>query len=435
METTPPGDPQYITVVCPVCGTRLDEVVRDQPRSTRCPDCHTQVPVPAATQIPQPPRPKRLPDVGTYRFQTDADSLSAAAGSAAARRERAMVLVICPLCSARIDTLAGKQSRAVKCPDCYELVRIPSLKEVAARRKPKVKPVAASVESLPVPAPAPRSAQLPTFFADAGARIRREEAALPPRRVFLSGVFGLPWREEVLPRWLYLTFGLIVMNSLVAFLTTVGIQTAGSRFGMVIAFFVLPLFWVATWTLSYAAACCRAILEDTAAGSDRVVSWHEQNWREWVLVLAGLGCLVGITFVLGHLTARLVELAGAPYLPVMLAVGWAAFPIVLLSSLEADSLLLPVSAPVMCSLWRRPGGWLTYYMVSTLIVGGPLLLVVMLAAVGFPVAAALIGAPVIAASVFYYARVIGRLGWLISRPETETATKTRKRSRRRKASL
>src|SRR5690606_14427224 len=289
--------------------------------------------------------------------------------------------------------------------------------------------------ALPVPPPEPRSAHLPTFFADAQARIHREEVGPPPRRVFLSGVFGFPWRAEVLPRWLYLTFGLCVMNSLIAFLFTMGVETAGSRFGMVTAFFVLPLFWVGTWTLSYAAACCRAILEDTAAGSDRIASWHEQNWREWVLVLAWLGYLAGVTFVLAHLSARLAALVGAPSLPVLLAVGWVAFPIVLLSSLEANSMLLPLSGPVLHSLWRRPGGWLAYYVVSTLVAGVPLLLLALLAAASSTFAAALIGAPVIAAALFLFARLLGRLGWLISQPQTQSAARKSKRSRRRKASV
>jgi DNA-directed RNA polymerase subunit RPC12/RpoP len=433
MGQTSPGEPQYITVTCPVCGTRLDEIVRDRPRTVRCPDCHTGVAVPARAQIPVPTPPKPLPDVGTYRMQIDAASLSPVAKSDAARRqarrERAMVLVKCPLCAARIDTLAGKQPRAVKCPDCHEPVRVPPLVEVTAKQKGSRTLPTPQVEALHVPAPDARPVAVPTFAADAQAHIRREVDSPPPRRVFLSGVFSLPWHAEVFPRWLYLSFGLIVMNLLIAFLTTGGAETAGSRFGMVIAFFVLPLFWVGTWTLSYAAACCRAILEDTAAGNRQIVSWHEQNWREWVLVLAWFGYLAGITFVLAHFLGRLVELAGGAYLPALLGISWTAFPLILLSSLEADSLLVPLSVPVVHSLWRRAGGWLAFYVVSTVAVGLPLLLLLMLAATGSQFVAALIGAPVIAAALFIEARLLGRLGWLISQPDGKPPKKKRRRQR------
>jgi hypothetical protein len=429
MGQTSRGEQQYLTVVCPVCGTRLDEVVRDQPRTVRCPDCHTGVPVPARAQIPVPAVPRPLPEVGTYRIQSEVAADPAAKSAAAerqARRDRAMVLVICPLCSARIDTLAGKQSRAVKCPDCFELVRVPSFQEVAAKRKSQPPVVATSVEPLPVPTPDARSGEVPTFFADARAHIRRDADAPPPRRVFLSGVFGLPWQVEVFPRWAFLSFGLVVMNLLIAFLVTGGLQTAGSQFGMVIAFFVLPLFWVGTWTLSYAAACCRAILEDTAAGNRRIVSWHEQNWREWVLVLVWVGYLAGVTFVVAHLVARVLELAGVPYLPPLLTIGWVAFPFVLLSSLEADSLLVPLSVPVLRSLWRHPGGWLVFSLVSTIVVTGPLLLLTLLLR-DAPYLLALVGSPLLAASLFVYARLLGRLGWLISQPDRRPAKKRQRR--------
>src|SRR5690606_8810832 len=108
---------------------------------------------------------------------------------------------------------------------------------------------------------------------------------------------------------------------------------------------------------------------------------------------------------------------------------------VLLSSLEANSMLLPLSGPVLHSLWRRPGGWLAYYVVSTLVAGVPLLLLALLAAASSTFAAALIGAPVIAAALFLFARLLGRLGWLISQPQTQSAARKSMRSRRRKASV
>ena len=408
------GDRRFITVACPVCGTRLDERVEEQPQVSVCPDCHTNVPIPAAADISDPPAPKPMPDVGTYAIahQTSADRPVSA--DTARRRRRSLVLVVCPICAARIDTLAKRAARQEKCPDCHEPVRIPSLAEVAAKRKrqPKKRPPP-EVQPLPVTPPKPRSGSVPTFFAEARAAIRQEEVSPPPKYPFFSRVYTVPWHGEVFSRWLFLTFGLTVMGLVIGFLLSMGAETAGSQFGMVIAFFVLPLIWISCWTLSYAAACSRAILEDTAAGSDRITSWHEQNWREWVLVLTYVSFLAALALILGHLTALLAQYAGAPYWPTLAAVAWITFPIILLSSLEADSVFVPLTPPIARSLWQHGRAWLTFYVLSTLTVLGPNLAVLLLSPILPPWLGPLLLAPVTAASVFVYSRLVGRLGLVI----------------------
>lgn len=422
MSHSTSGDQAFITVACPVCGTRLDERVSEQARAATCPDCHTQVPIPAAADIPPPPKPKPLPEVGIYGIEQAAGDASMKSRRAAAerhaRRERALVLVVCPICAARIDTLAKREARRVKCPDCHEPVRIPSQSEVDQKRKrqPKKRPPP-EIEPLPVSKSEPPSTFVPTFFAEARAAIRREEVSPPPKWTYFSRVYSIPWHAEVFSRWVYLSVGLTVMGLLIAFLISMGAEMAGSQFGMVIAFFVLPLIWICTWTLSYAAACSRAILEDTAAGSNRISSWHEQNWREWVLVLTYVGFLWGLAIILGHVTARLVEQFGGPFLPTLVGVTWFAFPIILLSSLEADSVFVPLSVPIARSLWRHLRGWAMFYLLSTLTVLAPDV-VLLLAADALPhsLLALLLG-PVTAAAIFIYARLLGRLGWLISRSD------------------
>jgi len=394
------------------------ELARDQPHTATCPDCFTEVtvpaanePLPSATRIPQP-------EVGTYRIErgngSTAHRSSKAEAQRRARREQAMVLIVCPLCATRIDTLAKKEPRIVKCPDCHEPVRIPSQAEVDEKRRkaPRYRSPA-SVEAFSVPAPSEREPAAPTFLADALTTIRREEVSPPPRWTFFSRMFSVPWHAEVLSRWGYLSIGLLVMNGLIAFLIEQGLQTAGTKFGMVMAFFVLPLIWIGIWTVSYAAACSRAILEDTAGGSDRINNWHEPNWREWVLVLAAVVFLASVAIIFGYFTAQLVAWAGGPFLPTLIGTAWIVFPFVVLSSLEADSLLTPFSGPITRSLLHHGWSWMLFTLLSTATALVPA--AVLLFPDGYSLMLrATLASPLMAAAVFMYARLLGRLGWLIS---------------------
>lgn len=414
-----PSDQQYVRVVCPVCGTRIVELASSQPQTVKCPDCFTKVPVPPSRKLPSQTTRVARPEVGTYRIQQANDSNSSPAADARrqARRERAMVLVICPICATRIDTLARKEPRMVKCPDCHEPVRIPSQQEVDEKRRktPRGRSVS-TVEALPVPAPSARPRPAPSFVADAMSTIRREEESPPPKWTFFSRVFSVPWHEEVLSRWVYLSIGLLVMNGLMAFLIEQGLQMAGSQFGMVTAFFVLPLIWIGTWTISYAVACSRAILEDTASGSDRISNWHESNWREWVLVLAAAAFLASVAIIIGYFAGKLVVWAGGPFLPTVIGTAWIVFPYIVLSALETNSLLTPFSVPILRSLWKHGWAGILFILLSTAITLGPVAVMVFADSMSLMFRAA-VASPLIAAAVFINARLLGRLGWLITRDE------------------
>ena len=95
----------------------------------------------------------------------------------------------------------------------------------------------------------------------------------------------------------------------------------------------------------------------------------------------------------------------------LLALEFFAFPVLLLSALEQDS-MLPISRPVLSSLVRVLDGWLVFYLLSALVWGvcGAAL------AFGFRNSAAvsaLVSGPLLASGILIYGRLIGRLGWLI----------------------
>ena len=88
---------------------------------------------------------------------------------------------------------------------------------------------------------------------------------------------------------------------------------------------------------------------------------------------------------------------------------------ILLSSLVADSVFVPLTGPIARSLWRNLRGWLTFYLLSIVSVLAPNLALLLAPSVMPPLLVALVQGPVMAATIFIYARLVGRLGWLISR--------------------
>jgi hypothetical protein len=107
--------------------------------------------------------------------------------------------------------------------------------------------------------------------------------------------------------------------------------------------------------------------------------------------------------------------------PLSLAIGPAGmlisfmllFPFFLLSAMETDSFIMPISAPILRSLGYCAGSWLAFYLVSSV------LLVAVFAAIlrgsmEQPMLAWFLSGPVLAAMGLIYARLLGRLAWKAS---------------------
>jgi hypothetical protein len=86
------------------------------------------------------------------------------------------------------------------------------------------------------------------------------------------------------------------------------------------------------------------------------------------------------------------------------------YPIALMSALEANSIWVPLTLPVLMSLLRWWWAWLTFYLLAGLLAAG-------LAAVFlFSVASSqdllqLVLGPLTAAAALVYFRLLGRLAW------------------------
>ncbi len=378
----------------------------------KCHDCFTELRVPTkAEALEARPRKRPAPDVETYQLQSGAEAPEQAAARQR-KRDDEIVLLVCKVCGARLHPRPKREPRAVQCPDCHEPVRVPSLAEVAERkRREQVVAPLQAVQALPVPAPEPRR-EVSTEYWEATAAIRREEEPDPPRWTFFSGVYTFPWHVEVWWRWLLMSIGLSLLGLIVGLVAMILLERSDYSL-VVVAFFLLPAIWVMVWSVSYGAACWLAVVEDTASGNQRIFNWQEGSWRDSVLTTCYVGYVASVSIAAGYGTGLLVELAGGNFWLGMLPAAWLLFPILTLSSLEAGQWWVPLTKPIVRSLAQHAGGWLMYYMVSSVVVGGGAL-VGLLFLTRLPAAGLLLLGPMWSTIVLIHARLLGRLGSIIS---------------------
>lgn len=401
---------RYVTVVCRVCDTRIDERQGDSDRDIRCPMCHSAVTIPAIGSEPAP-RPKSLPtgNVEGYSLLTADEAQNRQKQARAAN----VILVVCPICQARLHFAPKKDPYQATCPDCHEPVRVPAGRE-AREKQQKDKPPrkADAVEPLPVPATTSRTREYSPWYLQAQAHIRREPDAKPPRSLFFSDTFTLPWQKGVLSRWVYLSLGLTAVG-LIAMVILMLREDGGAIGGFGLAFFALPILWIVLWTAAYAATVWLVILIDTANGNREIVSWGDQNWREWVIQLVYVEYLIATAAMFAYGIGFLARLAGAPLWPVFGAAVTLLFPLIALSALERGGSWNFFSKAIAGSLVRSPGLWISFFLLSAALVV-PWTVAWGWLALHWMGAAAAVGGIVWAAILLIHARLLGRLAYGLS---------------------
>lgn len=412
-------EPEFIKLFCPTCEELHTIELAARPQKVACSFCEAPIQVPSLEQALRHRVKKRAPtpqEVGEYAIAETKPS--APAGKGAIERTGAAppsptIIVECPHCHERLETVAGNRPGQVECTFCQASVPVPARDAHKNWKQRPVKPRSPQEIGTYQAAPASKPTPLRMHLFDRLAEIRSEPIPAPPRWTFFSGVFNFPWRSDVLPRWIWLSIGLAV-PSLIAMLLATGFGVhVGGLVVVALGFLVMPMFWILLWTLSYAAGCAICIIEATAAGIDRIEAWPEPNWKEWMLQLIYLTWIAAAPTVAAYGIAKLSETQGGPFWPVLCGGFFLMFPIVLLSAMEANSPWVLLSLPVLKSLFVVCGGWLTFYLLT----GTLLTLVAVLA--GFLqersiLLAGIILGPPVAAAILIYARLLGRLAWKIS---------------------
>ena len=426
MSTFDSDNPDVVAVVCPVCRTRIHALVHAEAGHVECPDCFTTVNVPAleAVLAMRPPE-RKVPDPGTYTISAEAER---------PRREQPgepeFARFACPHCRAHLTPELKKRARMITCPDCLEVVEVPALDEWRTkhgkRRRKRRRPTPGSydVNESPLPDESPGEAAQSNVF-DAQAEIRRDPPPPIPAWTFFTRVFSVPWHAEILSRWIYMSLGCTVFGFLAAVIHWLLVE------GLVIVlpFFALPIIWMTILTGSFTASCFLTVVEDTASGNDRIHNWNEGGWKVWMVDALGLMFLATIAWSAAYGIAKLTTAFVSEnwFWPVYGLVFLLMFPVVLLSSLQAGSRFVPLTLPVVRTLYRKTWAWLVYFLLAVAVSAVYLFPVVAGLQSGWWFLPLLATGPILAAVLLIEARLLGRLAWrtlvLTSKPAEAAAAR------------
>ena len=341
-------------------------------------------------------------------------------------KKKTYIAAYCKVCNTRVTPKAKFAGRRIKCPDCFTSIQLPTLdeyreKQAAAKLREPVQPEEHGAYGLSEPIESPELP--PTRIFDEQAKIRQvRKRPKPPKRPFFSNVFQFPWSDPpTLARWALISGGLAVSGVVVAF--NYALVTQSGLVGAIpVLFLTIAQLAITTWTMSYASSCVFSIIQDSAAGLNKVEGWPEGGVREW---MADLIALVYIFFAAGfvsYLIAFPLGLLTGMLGPFVVTIHGILFPPAILSALDADSVFFPYSKMTLRSLKRIPLKWVQ---MTALIFGvwltaaGTVIPVVYLS----PIAAGAAAGPVVAAAMFISARLLGRQALLVgedaSRAEEE----------------
>lgn len=445
--TSDPRD-TYLAVVCPLCHTRMHARLEQVGSQLTCPDCGTACPV----LPPPPPRPEiRRPDPGEYGMrdpsafgdptavrttplrtspdiaatplppgeggQRPGEAAPRKVPAKSGRQQSAVILVTCPLCHTRLHPPASDRGKRIQCPDCGTVMTVPTKVE-----PPRTNAAPDLVEGHYDMGAAPEAAcPRVDMLVESQSLPSLPPPSAPPRWTMFSGVFSFPWQPEARLRWLYLTIGFLAAGELTVFILhfsgmATGTAAAGGTGagGLAVGALGIIVFWLSVWTLSFASACVVSVARETAAGIDQVDVWPESDWREWLWPALYLLDVIFVSCGLAYAVIfTLRSLIGAQYpqwelLPTLLVP--ALVPVLLLSMFDNGSVLRPYSWPVWRSVILRPHYWLLFQLETLLPLVG-LAALMSLALTGWAFYAALAFAPLAAAFVLIYARLLGRMAW------------------------
>jgi hypothetical protein len=182
----------------------------------------------------------------------------------------------------------------------------------------------------------------------------------------------------------------------------------------VLVFFVVTILQILLClaVFSYSGHSFLNILINTSAGND-VVQWPKDPYQDWVFKFFYLLWILAVWSVPAALLLLPLQLPLPLLFIGITGVLWLAFPVTLLSSLSASSSWIVLRGLIVGLLLQRAGTLLRFYL-ST---GVLLALCVSLGYAAALSSYALLVVPAAALgaySLFVYARLLGRLGWVTS---------------------
>lgn len=173
----------------------------------------------------------------------------------------------------------------------------------------------------------------------------------------------------------------------------------------------LSIGWPIALSLAYVSVCLLTVIEETSAGYDKILDWPTGDWREW---------LWSLFTTVGAFIPAAIFAAGIRWLlmvdsPLVTAVVLTAFhPIILLSMLDSGSPLNPWSTSVLSTLVSHWWCWAILYGITGALLSLWVVVFLPLFA-AWPWRVAALAGPPLAAILFIYARLLGRIIWRVTR--------------------
>jgi hypothetical protein len=405
-ETVP--QPPQPKVSCPACGAKFAMPPSDKPQVVLCPECLEDVHLPASGGLVLP-----IPSETTPKDQ--------------AKRKEAVASVNSEGEEFETDFIHFEE---------YPADQEETSKPVDKRKKKRKKPRETAAATAPAENPTRNEKPAKSVF-DTMAEIRQEEEDPPPEWTFFSGVTDFLIRPEVAVRWVYSSIGVCAMGWLIF----VCLYFYG-EFVLAMVCLALPMLFVSVMTLSYLSANGMAILLETAGGNDKINGWPDPDIGDQLSNLVYLAFILAVVLVLSFFLGGFLGLFLGSAWTVILSVAFLLYPIILLSTLEANSPFVPFSLPILKSLKNVNWAWGVFYALS-----GGLLLVWLWPLLwartqsGWTQFIVMIFlAPLIAGWCLLYGRLLGRLAWRASlefpedeeQPEEKNADEKPKRPKRKK---
>jgi len=477
-ESTQP--PRVFEIDCPNCGERLTTRADNAGKRIHCPVCNDQLTVTVRTseRLPddlgltiEPPRtfaptsrPKAPPEIpldDSFLDVASSDAFFPSEGAPDAPPASPFSPVAANSKAATDeeddDTYALAPPQVLPAappPTAYVRARAQVDLEEAARRAAEERsrprgPAASPGSGPPSPprrdgansagdysvepvAPPSSATEEPLAYRRAKENLERQEAempqalSVPPPWPFVNGVLTYPWTRDLLLAWGVAAAGALAVGA--AFQLGVAMMSGGLL--MIVSVFCFIIVASAgLLTLTYLATFGLAIVENSASGLDEIASAPDTTMVErfkptaFVMFVAWVATLPG--FALGYIVLGMMFSISTKMIAVpTLLVAFLLFPVLLLSTLETDSIVQLLAPRIVRSLRENWRLWLRFYAAS-----GALILFGLGLAGGLfliPFAGPFLAAPLFAAVPLIYARMIGRLSWLASYAADEPAAPSRR---------
>jgi predicted Zn finger-like uncharacterized protein len=432
-EKPAPAKPQFISVECRVCGTRLTGRAENVGKKIKCPDCG------AGTVIPEPPAPKQknMPaalDGEQYElWDTDDQPLPSDLIAAQPR----LIAITCRKCASLMHASEAQVGSQIECPDCgmKHIVPPPTKKVVRPSvltpdsHTPQIDPTSVLASRPPIIphmlglsiAEQEREAELQRAMEESrrtGRPMKYDERgrAVLPRFPLLTGILQFPFSSGCPSRWVALTVGLLIWSGLLldgvlhwANWNNHNGDTQAAFAGLVETLMggAIVVIWFASVSSVFI-----AIVAESAVGTDRVDDWPSLNFIHSLSEMLPLGVAIMFSAAPGWIIGKLTGVDTG--IAAMMAGGSLVLllPLVALSQQAGTSTWELIDLGVLGAMVRCPFSMLLFYIQSACLLA--LCAVAAYFAWQVNVYLPLLTAPLIIGCILIYARLMGRLGWRLS---------------------